>query len=813
MACLLSALTLSAYDFYKDGIYYNKTSSTTVSVTGDFDIDNCNLIESTDYSGYVSIPPQVTYNGVTYTVDEIGTHAFKNSDISQLVIPATVGYIDYHAFEACHFSSIVCFPTDPSIMSTWGWGSDYQSGDAGTLYVPASVVDDFENSYRWDTYCGSIEAINGVAINSTNFPDANFRNYLLSLFPNGYLLPEDIEGMTSLSIYNKGIANMKGIEYFTELRELRCWGNSFTSLNLNNNTQLTYLDCAPNSQLTSLSVNSCSNLQTLICYSTGLTTLSINNKSSLTKLDCHNCTSLTRLICYSNNLTTLNVTGCTALENLQCYYNYNLSAITGLADCTAITYLDCEDCAITELPGVNNMTNIGTLWARYNKLTSLTVTNKSNLTNLRVKGNTTLTDLTCYSNALTSLDVTGCTALTTLKCYYNYSLASITGLADCTAITYLDCEDCAITELPGVNSMTNIATLWARNNKLTTLLVTNKSKLTNLRVSGNTLMTSLYCYNNALTTLSVSGCTAMTTLYCYGNSLTSIDVSSLTSLTNLSCNNNRLSSLNVSSNSALTTLKCNSNQLTSLDVSALSNLTKFNCSSNQLNSLNVNNNTKLQRLDCDDNNLTSLNVSSKTSLDTLYCRDNKLTSLNVQGCSALTRINCYNNKLTSLYVQGCNSLKSIQININQFTDAGMTTLVNSLPTRTSANPGTMAVRSENNSEEGNVFTRAHLTAANNKNWIARHFTSNGWEDIVASATGDVNGDGNVNIADVTDLIDILLNGTTPPMAADVDGDGHVNIADVTALIDLLLSGNTKSLRMMRPDVTDDTVTFTEATED
>ena len=44
MACLLSALTLSAYDFYKDGIYYNKTSSTTVSVTGDFDIDNCNLI-------------------------------------------------------------------------------------------------------------------------------------------------------------------------------------------------------------------------------------------------------------------------------------------------------------------------------------------------------------------------------------------------------------------------------------------------------------------------------------------------------------------------------------------------------------------------------------------------------------------------------------------------------------------------------------------------------------------------------------------------------------------------------------------------
>ena len=54
--------------------------------------------------------------------------------------------------------------------------------------------------------------------------------------------------------------------------------------------------------------------------------------------------------------------------------------------------------------------------------------------------------------------------------------------------------------------------------------------------------------------------------------------------------------------------------------------------------------------------------------------------------------------------------------------------------------------------------------------------------------GDVNGDGNVNISDVTTLIDILLAGTTPPAGSDVDGNGSVNISDVTALIDLLLNG-------------------------
>ena len=55
--------------------------------------------------------------------------------------------------------------------------------------------------------------------------------------------------------------------------------------------------------------------------------------------------------------------------------------------------------------------------------------------------------------------------------------------------------------------------------------------------------------------------------------------------------------------------------------------------------------------------------------------------------------------------------------------------------------------------------------------------------------GDVNGDGNVSIGDVTALIDILLNGSDAPAAADVNGDNNVSIGDVTALIDMLLSAN------------------------
>ena len=55
--------------------------------------------------------------------------------------------------------------------------------------------------------------------------------------------------------------------------------------------------------------------------------------------------------------------------------------------------------------------------------------------------------------------------------------------------------------------------------------------------------------------------------------------------------------------------------------------------------------------------------------------------------------------------------------------------------------------------------------------------------------GDVNHDGQVGIADVSALIDFLLNSNAPACAvcADLSGNGIVDIADVSALIDFLLS--------------------------
>ena len=77
---------------------------------------------------------------------------------------------------------------------------------------------------------------------------------------------------------------------------------------------------------------------------------------------------------------------------------------------------------------------------------------------------------------------------------------------------------------------------------------------------------------------------------------------------------------------------------------------------------------------------------------------------------------------------------------------------------------------------------------------------NGWywyfeqviEDLIPEPEplpGDVNGDREVNIADVNAVINIILSGNDDTTAADVNGDGEINIADVNAIINIILTGS------------------------
>ncbi len=62
----------------------------------------------------------------------------------------------------------------------------------------------------------------------------------------------------------------------------------------------------------------------------------------------------------------------------------------------------------------------------------------------------------------------------------------------------------------------------------------------------------------------------------------------------------------------------------------------------------------------------------------------------------------------------------------------------------------------------------------------------GWQPPVTVIKGDVNGDGEVDVRDITALIDIIMNSGTDA-AADVNEDSAIDVRDITALIDLIMN--------------------------
>ena len=255
-----------------------------------------------------------------------------------------------------------------------------------------------------------------VAIDSTNFPDANFRTYVASFDTNNdkCLTPTERAAVKDMTLINKSIGDLTGIEHFTALTKLDCRWNQLTSLDVSQNTALEVLNCH-NNQLTSLVLGGNTALTKLLCQNNQLTSLDVSKNTALEELDCGD-----------NQLTSLDVSANTALKQLYCMNN-PLTALDVSAN-TALTDLNCINTQRASLD-VSKNTSLTSLLCGDNLLTSLDVSAntaltsllcaKNQLASLDVSKNTALEDLDCRWNQLTSLDVSKNTALKDLDCRWN----------------------------------------------------------------------------------------------------------------------------------------------------------------------------------------------------------------------------------------------------------------------------------------------------------------------------------------------------------------------------------------------------------
>lgn len=156
-----------------------------------------------------------------------------------------------------------------------------QTIDAGDEETPG--VDD-ASEFQSD----AAEVTATVAVNSTNFPDAKFRQYVLDKIDTNKdkkLTSAEISAVKTIDASGLGIANLKGIERFTSVTDLYVANNKLKSVDLTKNTKIAYLNLSNNSLTGTLNLSKCTKLRVVKYSNNKLTKVTMPNKKYLKNLD------------------------------------------------------------------------------------------------------------------------------------------------------------------------------------------------------------------------------------------------------------------------------------------------------------------------------------------------------------------------------------------------------------------------------------------------------------------------------------------------------------------------------------------------
>lgn len=321
-------------------IYYSITNSN----SGSYAVEVTS--GSSKYSGAMSIPDTVTYNGITYKVTSLGSAFQSCTGLTSITIPSKVATLVQKAFSGCTALADVYFNADSCYCSASGSALMPFVGCTGLQKiiigdnVKAITYQMFRSCSTATTlYIGkSVQSIGTYAF--TDCSSLTSVKLPSSLKTIGLYAFKNCVGLKcSLTIPDSVVTiNQSAFNGCTGLKDTLAIPNSVTTIGAN-----AFLNCTGFSHL--LLGNSVNDIrESAFSGLTGITTITIpTSLKNIQSSAFANCTGLTSVIFNADNCIYHSVSsgsvfnGCTALKNLIIGNNVKVIPSNSFANCTGFT--------------------------------------------------------------------------------------------------------------------------------------------------------------------------------------------------------------------------------------------------------------------------------------------------------------------------------------------------------------------------------------------------------------------------------------------------------------------------------------------
>ncbi|QOD61544.1 T9SS type A sorting domain-containing protein [Polaribacter haliotis] len=487
-------------------------------------------------------------------------------------------------------------------------------------------------------------------------PDTNFEQALIDLgFDtnglNGNILTSEAKVIDTLKIstpinnillpnVNTKIKDLTGIEKMPNLVYLDAAENELTTIDVSKNTLLEIISIDRN-QIATLDVSKNENLKQLYAYNNVLTEVTFGNNTvlerlyignnQLVSLDLSSMTNLKRALAENNKLTSMDVSNSPNLEWYTIFGNQ-------------VTSVD-----------FSNNSKLTSVWAWDNQITSLVISNLTALESLRISNNKISTiDATANVN-LKSFEMDG-NGLTNLDLSKNTLLEFIfignnPNIGDFDSSIYPNLKKIGIdnigTSIANFTNAPNLEEIYATNNNIGSINLSNNAKLTRLWLNDNP-------------------------------NLTGLSVANLLVLEEFAANNTKTATMDVTANVDLKILELGNTGLSTIDVTKNTKLERLSLYDNNMTDIDLSQNVLLKKLDINQIKKTGyLDLSQHTLLEDVVVNNTLLASLNLNNGNnvAITRIEIkHNSNLTCVQVDdvtnATNNWTFVDENINFSKDCG-----------------------------------------------------------------------------------------------------------------------------------------------